>query len=118
MKGFRDFLLRGNLIELAVAFIMGTAFASVVTTFTKVLLDAIGKVVGGQPNFDQVAIAGVAVGPFITALVNFVIIAAVVYFAIVVPYNRIRDRFVKEEEDTPATTEDLLGEIRDILKQK
>jgi large conductance mechanosensitive channel len=117
MKGFKDFLLRGNLIELAVAFIMAAAFGTVVTSFTKVVMDTIASVIGGQPNFDAVAIGGVVVGPFITALVNFVIIAAVVYFAIVLPYNKVRERFVKEEP-AAETTQDLLGEIRDLLKQK
>ena len=52
MQGFRDFLLKGNLVELAVAFIMATAFAAVVTTFTDVMMGFVGKV-GGEPNFDR-----------------------------------------------------------------
>jgi large conductance mechanosensitive channel len=91
MSGFKNFLLRGNLIELAVAFIMAGAFAKVVTEFTNVVMGFIGKA-GGQPNFQSVTIADVNVGVFINALVAFVIIAAVVYFFVVVPYTKAADR--------------------------
>lgn len=117
MKGFKDFLLRGNLIELAVAFIMGGAFATVVTTFTKIILDLLGKI-GGQPNFDNLTmLGGVNIGKFITALVSFVIIAATVYFFIVKPYEAARERFKKSDEEVaPASSEELLTEIRDLLQ--
>lgn len=119
MKGFRDFLLRGNLLEIAVAFIIGAAFSAVTSSFTQVVMDTIAQVLGGQPNFDAVTIAGVAVGPFITALISFILTAAVVYFAIVKPAQALRDRLKKEEEPTaPAgpSSEELLAEIRDLLK--
>lgn len=119
MKGFKEFLLRGNLVELAVAFIMAASFAAVVESFTAMIMDAIGKL-GGMPDFSSVSIAGIAVGPFLTALVAFVLMAAVVYFAIVRPYQALRDRMAKDEEAAPAapTSEELLSEIRDLLKQK
>ena len=117
MKGFKEFLLRGNLIEIAVAFIMGAAFAKVVESFTKIIMDLLGKV-GGQPDFSQVAVGGVNVGVFLTALVSFIILAAVVYFGIILPYNKARSHFVKEEADVAATSEDLLTEIRDLLKAR
>lgn len=114
MQGFRDFLFKGNLVEIAVAFIMATSFAAVVETFTKVLMGFIGKV-GGNPNFDTVRLADVRVGPFITALVAFVIMAAVVYFLIVMPYTKAQEKFFPKEE--PGTPDDiaLLEEIRDLL---
>lgn len=117
MKGFKDFLLRGNLIELAVAFIMAAAFTAVVETFTAMLMDVIGML-GGMPDFSKTSIAGISVGAFLTALVSFVIIAAVVYFGIVLPYNKARERFTKPAEEAPAgpTQEELLSEIRDLLK--
>ena len=117
MKGFKDFLLRGNLIEMAVAFIMAAAFTAVVDSFTAMLMDVIGRL-GGMPDFSSTTIAGISVGAFLTALVSFVIMAAVVYFGIVLPYNKARDRFAKPSEDEPSgpTQEELLSEIRDLLK--
>jgi large conductance mechanosensitive channel len=118
MKGFKDFLLRGNLIELAVAFIMAAAFGTVVTTFTKLIMDIIGKL-GAQPDFSQVAIGGVNVGTFITAVVAFVIMSAVVYFGIVRPYEmlkRMTEKPAAPDEAGAPTSEELLGEIRDLLQ--
>lgn len=119
MKGFRDFLMRGNLIEVAVAFIIGVAFSSVTTSFTKLVMDVIGKVIGGQPDFSAVNIAGVNVGVFITAVISFVITAAVVYFGIVTPYETIKKHLIKPKpatEEAAPTSEELLAEIRDLLK--
>lgn len=118
MKGFKDFLMRGNLVDLAVAFIIGGAFATVVTSFTKIIIELLAKL-GGAPNFDEWAPAGLtAVGPFLTALVAFVIIASVVYFGIVKPYEIVSSKFKKSEEEAPAapSSEELLAEIRDLLK--
>ncbi len=120
MKGFKDFLMRGNLIELATAFIMAGAFAAVVTSFTKIVMDVIGKF-GGNPDFSTVAILDVNVGVFITAVVSFVIIAAVLYFLVITPYNKIRELGAKadaEEAVAEPTTAELLMEIRDVLKVK
>lgn len=117
MSGFKKFLFRGNLIELAVAFIIGGAFATVVQAFTKIVIELLARV-GGAPNFDAWAPGGLtSVGPFLTALVSFIILAAVVYFGLVRPYEMINARFQKPVEETPAapTTEELLIEIRDLL---
>lgn len=117
MQGFKDFLFRGNLIELAVAFIIGGAFATVVQSFTKIIIEILTKTIGNM-SFDDFHPGGfVTVGPFITALVSFVILAAVVYFALVKPYEAVNARFTKPAEDAPVlpTTEDLLIEIRDLL---
>jgi large conductance mechanosensitive channel len=78
LKGFKDFIMRGNLVELAVAFIIGTAFALVVSTFTAVILSLISKVVGDGVNFDEWEPGKVPVGTFVTALISFLIVAAVV----------------------------------------
>jgi large conductance mechanosensitive channel len=114
MTGFKNFILRGNLVELAVAFIMATAFAAVVTTFTAIVLDLIGKI-GGTSNFSGYQPGGVHVGAFITAVITFLIIAAVVYFLIVTPYTKAKERWFPSPE--PGTPEDvkLLQEIRDVL---
>ncbi len=117
MTGFKNFILRGNLVELAVAVIIGTSFAAVVTAFTGMLLSAVSKVTDGKdPNFDNFAPGDVLVGPFLTALIAFLILAAVVYFFVVVPYTKAKDRFFPAEPaGTPADVA-LLEEIRDLLK--
>lgn len=118
MKGFKDFLMRGNLIELAVAFIIGGAFATVVATFTQMLMDLIGKIFK-TPNFSAFNPGGVSVGAFLTALVSFVILAAIVYFFVIQPYESLQHRIKKGEEEQPAaSSEELLTEIRDLLANK
>lgn len=114
MIGFKNFILRGNLVELAVAFIMATAFAAVVTAFTAMILDLIGKA-GGTSNFSKYTPGGVHVGAFITAVITFLIIAAVVYYLVVMPYTVAKERWFPSPE--PGTPEDvkLLQEIRDLL---
>jgi large conductance mechanosensitive channel len=121
MKGFRDFILRGNLVELAVAFIMATAFAAVITATVTLLMDVIGKV-GGKADFSSYNPGGVSVGAWITAVISFVVMAAVVYFVIVMPYTRAREALNRNKDiaDEPvAVAEDvaLLTEIRDLLAQ-
>jgi large conductance mechanosensitive channel len=114
MSGFKNFILKGNLVELAVAFIMGVAFAAVVTATVNLIMDIIGKI-GGQPDFSNYKPGGVSVGAWITALISFLILAAVVYFFIVVPYTKAKERyFPADEPGTPADVE-LLTQIRDLL---
>lgn len=115
LEGFKDFMLRGNLVEFAVAVIMATTFGAVVTTFTAVLMDIIGKF-GGVPDFSGTSIAGISIGAFLTALIAFILTGFVVYFFIVTPYNKVSELAKKSEAETPATTEELLAEIRDLLK--
>lgn len=117
MKGFKEFLLRGNLVELAVAFVIGAAFATVVESFTKMFMDILGKL-GGTPDFSSWKPGGVSVGVFLTALISFVIMAAVIYFGVVLPYNKAKAHFEKPaaEEDAAPTAEELLAEIRDELR--
>ena len=117
MKGFKDFLLRGNLIELAVAFIMGTVFAAVVEAFTKILLDILGLIVKVE-GLSDIAVKGINIGNFITALITFLFTALVIYFAVVVPYNRLSEIRKKDEPEKAASSEDLLAEIRDLLRDR
>jgi large conductance mechanosensitive channel len=114
MTGFKNFILRGNLVELAVAFVMAGAFGAVVTATVALLMDIIGKI-GGSPDFSNYTPHGIHVGAWITALVSFAILAAVVYFVIVKPYTVAKERFFPSPE--PGTPEDikLLQEIRDLL---
>jgi large conductance mechanosensitive channel len=120
MKGFKDFLLRGNLIELAVAFIMAAAFTAVIMATVDLLMDLVGKS-GGTPNFSSYDPGGVAVGVWLTAVVSFVVTAAVVYFAIVMPYTKAKELLRKDaHEEVSAAPEDvvLLTEIRDLLRDR
>ncbi len=117
MQGFKDFIFRGNLIELAVAFIIGGAFATVVQDFTKIVIELLARL-GGSPDFNSFKPGGlVSVGPFLTGLVAFIILAAVVYFGLVKPYEVFSARLKKPTADAPVvpSTEDLLIEIRDLL---
>lgn len=117
MSGFKNFILRGNLIELAVAFIMATAFAVVVKATVDLLMGIIGKA-GGYPDFSDWKPGGLLVGVWITALVTFVITAAIVYYVIVVPYTTAKELYFPSPE--PGTPDDvaLLQEIRDLLAQQ
>ena len=116
MTGFKNFLLRGNLVELAVAFVMGLAFAAVVTATVDLIMGLIGKI-GGQPDFSGWEPGGLPFGAWVTAVIAFLIMAAVVYFLIVVPYMKAQDRyFPAEDTGTPADVA-VLEEIRDLLAQ-
>ena len=94
LREFREFITRGNIVELAVAFVMGVAFATVVSSFTDVVLGVVSFVVGGDVSFDQLGVHrdGVIVvryGAFLTAVVNFLVVAAAL-FVVVKAYNRFR----------------------------
>lgn len=116
LKGFKDFIVRGNLVELAVAFVIGVAFAAVMTSLVdNIIMPIVGKI-GGQPDFSSIEVADIPVGQFINDVVAFIIVAAAVYFLVVLPYNKFNERFGKGEEidETPADIA-LLTEIRDLL---
>ncbi|WCC80361.1 large conductance mechanosensitive channel protein MscL [Cutibacterium equinum] len=119
MKGFKDFLMRGNLIELAVAFILGGAFATVIKSFTTVIMDLLGKI-GGTPNFSGWVPGGVHVGAFLTDLIAFVVMAFVIYFGLIKPVELASKKLKHPEEESVAapTTDELLIEIRDELRSR
>ena len=109
MTGFKNFLLRGSLVELAVAFIMGAAFATVVTAFTAMITDLLpitSDTFGEDPP-----------GAFLNALLAFILISAVVYFFIVMPYTKAKERYFPSEEPGEPADVALLTEIRDLLAQ-
>lgn len=116
LKGFKDFILRGNLVELAVAFVIGIAFAAVVTSLVdNIIMPIVGKI-GGQPDFSGIEVADIPVGQFINDFVAFLIIAAAVYLMVVLPYNKFNEKFNKGEEmDATLPEVALLTEIRDLL---
>ena len=113
MTGFKNFMLRGNLVELAVAFIMGAAFASVITAFTAVITS---RIPGAEETFKGAREGDV--GFFLNALIAFILLAAVVYFFIVLPYTKARERYFPSEEPGAPAEVALLTEIRDLLAQR
>jgi len=115
--GFKQFLLRGNVVDLAVGVVVGAAFGGVVTAFTKDLLTPLIAAVAGKPDFSaiQFTINGskFPVGDFVNAVVSFVIIAAAVYYLVVLPVNTLVSRARREPPADPTTKKcpDCLSEI-------
>jgi large conductance mechanosensitive channel len=108
LKGFRDFILRGNVMDLAVAVIIGAAFTAIVTALTADIINPLLGAFIGKPNFDYLItdIHGgkVLYGSFLTAVVNFLILAGVVYFFLVVPTQYLLKKFnPPAAEELPAT---------------
>lgn len=113
LQGFKNFIARGNVVDLAVGVIIGAAFGGIVDAVVKGLIDpALGATIG-QPQFDW-KIGVINLGLVITAIVNFLIRAAAIYFFIVLPFNR----FAAKLTPPPSPTESLLGEIRDLMKKQ
>jgi len=125
LQGFKDFLFRGNIVDLAVAVVIGTAFTALVTTVTAAVIEPIINVFGGA-SVDGLSFRIISDNPkttvdlaaVINAIITFVIIAAVVYFVFVVPSKKLMEKLQTGEEDEPeGPSEDilLLREIRDAL---
>ena len=120
IKGFKDFLMRGNVVDLAVAVVIATAFGKVIDAFVTVIMDIVGKR-GGQPNFSGWVPGGIHVGDLLTTLISFLIIAAAVYFIVVVPLNKLaeaRAKGIEAPTDAPSEEVALLTEIRDSLRAR
>jgi large conductance mechanosensitive channel len=121
LKGFKDFLLRGNVVDLAVAVVVGAAFTAVVTSFTESFLrPLIGLFGGGGAAGGSFEVNGqvFAWGDFLNSLITFALTAAVIYFAVVLPMKLLIERRMRGDEPGPvAPTEvELLVEIRDLLR--
>lgn len=130
LKGFKEFLLRGNIVDLAVAVVIGTAFTALVAAFTASFINPLIASIGGAsgPNWgifirhengEGVEKTFLNVGDFITAIITFTITAAVIYFLVVAPMKKLMARFQKpEEEAAEAASAEvlLLTEIRDLLR--
>jgi len=115
--GFKQFLLRGNVVDLAVGVVIGAAFGGVVTAFTKDLLTPLIAAVAGKPDFSaiQFTVNGskFPVGDFVNAVVSFLIIATAVYYLVVLPINALVSRARKEPPADPTTKKcpECLSEI-------
>ena len=122
LRGFRDFLFRGNVVELAVAVAIGTAFTAVIAQFGKSFINPLVNVVAGGTKASGTFRVRDQIfdwGAFVNAMIFFVITAVILYFLIVLPTQRVMDRLKrKEERDTaPEPTDiELLTEIRDLLR--
>ncbi len=124
LKGFKDFILRGNVVELAVAVIIGVAFNAVVSALVKDILTPIVAAIFGKPNFGSLTFvvhkSQFAYGDFINAVIQFVLVAAAIYFFVILPLNLIAERRRRgQADDAPEAKTDqllVLEEIRDLLR--
>ena len=117
LKGFREFIAKGNVIDLAVGVIIGVAFGAIVDSLVKDIVTPIIGLIGGTPDFSAIKIGPVGVGNFINATIAFLLKAAGLYFLIVVPFNRMRAKPAPAPPPAPTAQEILLKEIRDLLRQ-
>ena len=114
LKGFRDFIARGNVIDLAVGVIIGAAFGAVVDSLVKDVVSPILGVLGGMPDFSTLKAGPINIGNFINAMIAFLIKALGLYFLIVLPFNRLAGRLAPP----PTPQEVYLREIRDLLARR
>lgn len=134
LKGFKAFIMRGNVVDLAVAVVIGGAFGAIVKSLVEDVITPVIGLVVGKPDFSSIIIGGhldpdgklvggIMIGNFLNATINFLLVAAAVYFIIVVPMKRLMERKKAEEAAAPAAPPApsdevlLLREIRDALKK-
>ncbi len=135
LEGFKKFLLRGNIVDLAVGVIIGAAFGAIVDSLVKDIITPLIGLVGGSPDFSGIRLfakevvkngtpvleGGIAIGNFINALVAFLIKAAALYFIVVLPMQRMMSAINKPEAAAPVPVPEdvkLLSEIRDLLAKR
>jgi large conductance mechanosensitive channel len=123
LKGFRDFLMRGNVIDLAVAVVIGAAFTALVTAVVEGLLTPLIGAIGGVKDFSGATFtlngSVFRYGTVINAIITFLLIAAAIYFFVIYPLKLIQDRRQRGDSPAPTPSEEivLLTEIRDLLRQ-
>ncbi|EEH63297.1 large conductance mechanosensitive channel protein [Gleimia coleocanis DSM 15436] len=130
LQGFKDFITRGNVIDLAVGVVIGAAFGGITTALVESVINPFIAGLVGKPSFDNVLAfqfglfgdpATIKVGVLLSAIVNFLLVAAAIYFTIVLPMNKLAERRAKEVAEAPAKEPTaspeaiLLAEIRDAL---
>lgn len=126
LKGFKDFLMRGNVVDLAVAVVIGGAFGAVVTALVNGLINPLIAAVVGKPDLTQVGLftlnnAVFSVGVVLAALINLLVVAAAIFFFVVAPLNRLaerRARGIEPETTSPSEEVAMLTEIRDLLARR
>jgi large conductance mechanosensitive channel len=120
LKGFRDFIARGNVVDLAVGVIIGAAFGGIVDSLVKDIITPLFGLIGGQPDFSSYKVGPVGLGNFVNAVLTFLLKAAGLYFLIILPFNKLASRLAASPPPPapPTQTELLLAEIRDVLKKR
>ncbi|MGB3412889.1 MAG: large conductance mechanosensitive channel protein MscL [Microthrixaceae bacterium] len=120
LKGFKEFIMRGNVVDMAVGIVIGVAFGAVVTSFVDDILMALIGAIVGKPNFNSLVLGigdgEIAYGKFLTALVSFLIIAAAIYFAVIMPLNMLAERRKRGQEDDvePTNEEKMVALLEEI----
>ncbi|MDQ2783115.1 large conductance mechanosensitive channel protein MscL [Lapillicoccus sp.] len=123
LKGFKDFIMRGNVIDLAVAVVIGAAFTGIINAIVENIISPLIAAIAGSPNISGVGHftinnAEFSIGAVLQAILDFVLIAAAVYFVIIVPMNRLLAMRKQGEEEAPESPSEevlLLTQIRDLL---
>jgi large conductance mechanosensitive channel len=126
LKGFKEFIMRGNVVDLAVAVVIGTAFGAIVTALVEGLINPLVAAIFGKADISKVLTfdlngAHFSIGKILQAGLNFLFVAAAVYFFIVLPLNKLAERRKRGQEPEPnplTTDQELLTEIRDLLRAR
>jgi large conductance mechanosensitive channel len=122
LEGFKNFIMRGNVLDLAVGVIIGGAFGAIVNSLVADVITPIIGMIFGSPDFSAIKLGAINIGKFLNAIVSFLLVAFALYFFIVMPVNRIQAMSKKPEAPAapPAPPEDvvLLREIRDALSKR
>jgi large conductance mechanosensitive channel len=126
LKGFKEFVMRGNVVDLAVAVVLGAAFTAIVSAIVNGLINPIIAAIFGKPDLTQVATftingAQFSIGLILAALFNFLVVAAAIYFIVVLPVNKLLERLAQGRESEPEAPSPevlLLTEIRDSLRAR
>ena len=122
LEEFKTFILRGNVVQLAVAVVMGVAFGDVVKSVQAHIISPILGAIGGKPDFSYIHIGAIQIGSFINAIIAFAITAAAVFFIIVKPMNKLMSLTEKPKDPNapvpppPATLDDVVAAIKDLKK--
>ncbi|WP_328991275.1 large conductance mechanosensitive channel protein MscL [Kribbella sp. NBC_01245] len=126
LKGFKEFIMRGNVVDLAVAVVIGAAFGKIITALVDGLINPLVAAIFGQPDVTNVGTftineAKFSIGLILQEVINFLFVAAAIYFVIVVPINHLNERRKRQSEpeaETLTTDQELLTEIRDALRTR
>ena len=117
LKGFRDFISRGNVIDLAVGVIVGAAFGTIVSSLVADVITPIIGMIFGKPDFSAIQLGPIMFGKFINAIVSFLFTAFGLYFFIVLPFNKMKKEEAPAAPPALTLTEQYLKEIRDLMRK-
>ena len=118
LKGFRDFISRGNVIDLAVGVIIGAAFGTIVNSLVADVITPTIGMIFGKPDFSAIQLGPIMIGKFMNAVVSFLLVAIGLYFFIVLPFNKMKKAEPPPPPPAMTLTEQYLKEIRDLLARK